>query len=167
MIELATAIIVEGKCLVGSGLEIIAADAIPWSRLCIDCSELPIGVLEDPDRACARPVQRQVIELATAIVVEGKCLVGSGLEIIAADAIPWSPLCIDCSELPIGVLEDPDRTCPWPVQRQVIELATAIVVEGEDAIGGIRQVIAADAIPWSPLCIDCSELPIGVLEDPH
>src|SRR5258708_30781552 len=107
MIELAAAIIVKGEDSVGSGLEIVAADAIAWRPLCIDGRELSIGVLEDPHRTCPRPVQCQVIELAAAIIVKGKCQVDSGLQVIAADAIAWRPLCIDGPELSIGVLEDP------------------------------------------------------------
>src|SRR5260370_1065555 len=107
-----------------------------------------------------------MIELAAAIIVEGESAVCGKREDLAAGAITRKPLCIDSPELPIGVLEDPYGARPWPVQCEMIELAAAIIVKGEDAIGGIRQVIAADAIAWSPLCIDSSELPIGVLEDP-
>src|SRR5258708_28240933 len=145
MIELAAAIIVKGEDAIGGLREVIAADAIAWRPLCIDSSEVPIGVLEDPNRALARPIQRKMIELAAAIVVKGEDAIGGIRQVIATDAIAWSTLCIDSSELPIGVLEDPDRTCPRPIQCRMIELATAIVVKGERLVDCRSEVIAADA----------------------
>src|SRR5258708_35814206 len=87
-----------------------------------------------------------MIELAAAIIVKGEDAIGGIRQVIATDAIAWSPLCIDSSELPIGVLEDPDRTFARPIQRQMIELAAAIVVKGEHALGCRSQVIATDAL---------------------
>src|SRR5258708_40060845 len=86
-----------------------------------------------------------MIELAAAIIVKGEDAIGGIRQVIATDAIAWSPLCIDSSELPIGVLEDPDRAFARPIQCQMIELAAAIVVKGEDAVDGRCEVIAADA----------------------
>src|SRR5258708_30291505 len=100
-----------------------------------------------------------MIELAAAIIVKGEDAIGGIRQVIATDAIAWSPLCIDSSELPIGVLEDPDRAFARPIQRQMIELAAAIVVKGEDAIGGSPQAIAGEAHDRRPIGIASAQHP--------
>ena len=99
-------------------------------------------VLQNPDRSLARPVQHQVIEFATAVVVKGKGPVSCGFKVVPADTLRL----IDRYELPFMVLQNPDRTATRPVQHQVIKFATGVVIEGKGPVNLPFKIVSADTI---------------------
>src|SRR5205085_1116836 len=122
---------------------------------------------QDEDRPSARSIQNKMIELATAVIVEGEGSIGGTEEVIATDPVPGIALCIHWRKLPHIVLQDEDRPGARPVQNKMIELATTIIVEGEGLIGGRLEVIATDPAPRITLPVEGCELPRSVLQDPH
>src|ERR1700751_3810082 len=85
MIQFATSVVVESKDPVATVCEIIAAhSASTGSR---EFSELPCIILQKPNRSCAGTIKHQMIQFATAVVVESKGPVAIVCEIIAADAM--------------------------------------------------------------------------------
>src|SRR5258708_12253895 len=87
MIELADIVVVKGKPAVGRAPEVIAPDA----RSTVDGRERPAVVPKNPTIGPAGPVENQVIEIAAAVVVEGKPAVAIIREVIVSDD-PSSPV---------------------------------------------------------------------------
>src|SRR5205823_4557452 len=162
VIKLTTTNVVKGKSTIGGPLQIITANSVAPR---VDWCKLSAIVLQNPHNTRARAIEREVIKFATAIIVKGKGLISSGLEIIAANSVTRVPLLIDGCKLPGIVLEDEDGASSRPVEHEMIELATAITVKGKSAVGRSYQVIAADATARIALCIDRSELAPTVLEN--
>src|SRR5260370_29704634 len=106
MVELAAAVVVERKGPIGGGLQVVAPDSAARIPLCIDGSEGPPGVLQNLDRARARPIQHEMVELAAAVVVERKGPISRGPQVVAPDSPARSPLCVDWSEGPPRVLRN-------------------------------------------------------------
>src|SRR5438309_2143337 len=90
MIELAAAIVIEGKSAILGGLQVVATDAgvDPGVSVATDKNWLKIAVcvFQVPDRACTGSVKNHMIELAAAIVIEGKSAILGGLQVVATDA---------------------------------------------------------------------------------
>jgi hypothetical protein len=58
-----------------------------------------------------------------------------GPEVVSANSAPRIALRIDGAETAIGVLENPDGPGAGAVEGEVIELAAAVVIEGEGLVG--------------------------------
>ena len=53
----------------------------------------------------------------------------------------------------LKLVHDPDGAGAGSIQHKMIQLAAAIVVEGERPISGIHKVIAADPVTRRALCV--------------
>src|ERR1700751_3653449 len=92
MIQFATSVVVESKDPVATVCEIIAAhSASTGSR---QFGELPCIILQKPNGSCAGTIKHQMIQFASAVVVESKGPVAIVCEIIAADATARRPFTI-------------------------------------------------------------------------
>jgi hypothetical protein len=81
---------------------------------------------EDPEGAGAGPVEREVVELAAVVIVEGERAVADIDEVIAADAVAGIALGVDRGEGATGVAQDPEGAAARPVEREVVELAAVV-----------------------------------------
>jgi hypothetical protein len=78
-----------------------------------------------------------MIELARATVIKGETLVPDVGEVIAGNSLAGVTLMVDRCECLRAIavadlLQDPNGACTGPVAGQMIELARAIVVKGEN-----------------------------------
>ncbi len=83
--------------------------------------------------------------LTTAVVIESERAISRFGEIIARDAGAWAAHLVHRRKGAAVVPRNPDGAERWPVKDQVVEFPTAVVVEGESAIGRVGQIVAADA----------------------
>jgi F420-0:gamma-glutamyl ligase len=95
VVLLAATVIIEGEGAVRSGFEIIPSDTVPGITLLIDGGELSTLVSYDPDSASARPVEDDVVKLATAVVIESEGAIIGRFEVIPSDTVPGISLGID------------------------------------------------------------------------
>src|SRR4029077_7234605 len=131
MIQFSTAIVVESKGPVATVSEIIAAHSVTTRPR--QLGELPCSIpriLQKPNGSCAGTVQHQMIQFATAVVVESKDPVATVCEIIAAHSASTGSR--QFGELPCIILQKPNGSCAGTVQHQMIQFATAVVVESKD-----------------------------------
>src|SRR5215470_17289997 len=127
MIQFATAVVVECEDLVAIVCQIIAAHSV--STRARQFGELPCiisRILQKPNRSCAGTIEHQMIQFATAVVVESKDLVAIVCQIIAAHS--GSTRARQFGELPCIILYKPNGSCAGTVQHQMIQFASAVVV---------------------------------------
>src|SRR4029077_8430813 len=144
MIQFATAVVVESKGPVAIVSEIIAAHSATTRPRQV--GELPCSIpqiLQKPNGSCAGTIQHQMIQFATAVVVESKGSVATVCEIIAAHSVTTRPR--QLGELPCSILQKPNGSCAGTIQHQMIQFATAIVVESKGPVATVFEIIAADA----------------------
>src|SRR6266498_3512872 len=101
-----------------------------------------------------------MVQLAAAVVVEGEDPISWRAEVVAADP-PTHRILLSKNRREGSILEDPDDAGARPIQHQVIQLAAAVVVEGEDPIGRCTEVVATDTIARDTLSKDRPELRIN------
>src|SRR5947207_2424409 len=128
------AAVVVRESFVRRRLQVIAPDTISVFTLLVDGSEDAISVLENPYYPCPWPVEGEVIELATMLVVEGEDIVSLGFQVIPADSDSGITLPIHWSEGAICVLENPNRSCSRPEKGDMVELSTVVIIESEDSV---------------------------------
>src|SRR5215472_18402641 len=144
MIELARAIVVKGENLVPEVGEVITGDTLAGVALLVDRRErvravVAADLLQDPNGACAGPIADQVIELASTIVVKGENLIPDVGKVVVADPLAGVALMVDrCKRVRAvavaDLFQDPNGACAGPVAGQMIELACAIVIKGENSV---------------------------------
>src|ERR1043165_4677674 len=103
MIRFTGMIVVEGKTSIGSVLEIESADACATRTLLVDRAELPVVVFQNEACAGPRSIEDQMVQFPAFVVVEGKALIGSVLEIESANAGATGALLVDRTELPVVI----------------------------------------------------------------
>lgn len=151
MIKFASALVIEGKDNISSGFEIISTDA---AALCIDRREISTTIPKYPDGAKARSVENYMVLLTATVIIKGKGAVRSGTEIITTNAGPGITLLIDGGEIATLVADDPDSASARPVEDDVVQLATAVIIEGKGAIPEGFEVIPSNTVPGVSLGID-------------
>lgn len=151
MIKVPSSLVIKGKDNISSGFEIISTDAV---ALCIDRRELSTAIAKYPDGAEAGSVENYMVLLAAAVIIEGKGAVRSGFEIITTNADPGITLLIDGGEIVTLVADDPDSASARPVEDDVVQLATAVIIECKGAIPGGFEVIPGNTVPGVSLGID-------------
>src|SRR4029077_18824230 len=162
MIQFATAIVVESKGPVAIVSEIIAAHSVTTRPR--QLGELPCSIpqiLQKPNGSCTRTIQHQMIQFATAIVVESKGPVAIVSEIIAAHSVTTRPR--QLGELPCSIpqiLQKPNGSCTRTIQHQMIQFATAIVVESKGPVAIVSEIIAAHSVTTRPRQL--GELPCSI-----
>src|SRR5258708_828379 len=100
MIQLTGSVVVERKGTISSRLQVVPTDPAARIALLIDRAEVPTGVLQNPHRACARPVQHQMIQPAAAIVIKGKSSIGGRSQVVPTNPATPTTLFIDRDEDP-------------------------------------------------------------------
>src|SRR5215472_10540125 len=144
MIELARAIVVKGENLIPAVGKVVAGDSLAGVTLMVDGRErvravVAADLLQDPDGARAGSIADQVIELASTIVVKGENLVLRFGNVVVADPLAGVALMVDSSKRVRAVavtdlFKNPNGACTGPVAGQMIEPASAIVIEGENSV---------------------------------
>src|SRR6185312_4675399 len=107
--------------------------------------------------AGARPIEGNVIELSTAVIVEGKGAIGRRPQVVTADSGAGVALVVDWGEGARRVLPYADCTGARPIESDLIELSAAVIVEGKGAVGRRPQVITADSGAGVALVVDWGE----------
>ena len=181
MIELARAIVVKGENSVPEVGEVVAGNSLAGIALMVDGRErvravVAADLLQDPNGACAGPITDQVIELASTIVVKGENLVPDVGKVVGADPLAGVALMVDrCKRVRavavVELFQNPNGACAGPVARQMIELASAIVIKGENSVPKVGKVVAGD--PLSGLlmvdrceCV-CAVIGADLLQNPN
>jgi len=151
VIKLPSSLVIKGKDNISSGFKIISTDAIAF---CIDRRELSTAIAKYPDGAEARSVENYMVLLSATVIIEGKGAVRSGFEIITTNAVPGITLVIDGGEIATLVADDPDSASARPVEDDVVQLATAVIIECKGEIPGGFEVIPGNTVPRISLGID-------------
>jgi hypothetical protein len=138
-------IVVKREGAVAGVAEVVPANPSSRCPHRIDRRERAGVVPQNPHRPLSGPIEDEMILPADVAVVEGEDPIGGIRQVVAADAVSGSALLIDRRERPSVVPQDPDRALTRPIEHEMIESAAMGVVKGEDPIGGIRQVVVADA----------------------
>ena len=151
MIKFPSSLVIEGKDNISSGFEIISTDTV---ALCIDRRELSTAVAKYPDGAEARSVENHMVLLSATVIIEGKGAVRSGFEIITTNADPGITLLINGGEIIVTlVTDDPDGASARPVEDDVVQLSTAVIIECKGEIPGGFEVIPGNTVPGVSLGI--------------
>lgn len=157
--------VIESEGEIVAALEIVLADARAGIALVEDGQKVAAEVLDDEDGAGAGSVEDEVVLAARVAGVEAEGFVQRGFEVVAADAGARVALLVDGVEEAVAVLEDPECARVGAVERDVIVVSAAVVVEGERAIFGALEIVAADAAAWVALRIHWLEGAVSVPED--
>src|SRR5215213_11104216 len=100
-----------------------------------------------------------MVRFAAAIIVEGESTVSRVRKVVATNPITRRSFGVDGSKGSSIILEDPNGAEAWPVENEMVRFATAVIVEGERLVGGVRQVVAADPTARRSLGVNWRELP--------
>ena len=151
MIKVPSSPVIEGKDDISSGFEIVSPDAV-FSY--IDRREMTTAISKYPDDAGAGSVENYMVLLAATVIIEGKGAVRSGFKIITTNAEPRITLLIVGGEIVTLVADNPDSASARPVEDDVVQSATAAIIECKGAIPGGFEVIPGNAVPGVSLGID-------------
>src|SRR5262250_141136 len=99
-----------------------------------------------------------MIELGAAIVVKGKRTVGWRFQVTTADTQPRISLLVYGGKLAAHVLKNPNCSRSWPVQGQMVEFATPVVVESKSLIPRRLKIVATNTISRITLVVNWAEL---------
>jgi hypothetical protein len=121
--------IVKGEGGIFCGQEIVSSNPVSRITLLIYRGEASILIFEDPKGAGARSIYGDMIEFPTVVVVESECAIAGRCKIIPSDTMSGVPLTVNRREVAIFVFQDEDGTIPWPIQHNVVQLPTMVVVE--------------------------------------
>src|SRR6516164_1498165 len=146
VIELVSAIVVKGENLVPDVGKVVAGDPLAGVSLVVNrCKRVRAVVvadlLQDPNSACSGPVAGEMIELASAIVVKGESSVPDVGKVVAGDpsALVDGRERVQAASA-ADLLQYENGACTGPVADQVVELASAAVIKGENLVPPVAQV---------------------------
>ena len=99
-------------------------------------------------------------------VIKRERAIARGLEVVAPDTVAGVSLMIDWPERTPIVTEDPHGSRSGSVKREMIEVAGAIIIEGEGEVSWRLEVVAPDTGARVSLAIDWLERATAIPEDP-
>src|ERR1051325_3201334 len=145
MVQFPAFVVVEGKAVIGSVLQIQSPNCSATGPLLVDGTELPVVIFQNEACAAARAVENQMIQFPTVVIVEGKPAIGSVSKIKSADTRTAGALRIDGAKFSIVILENEAGTTSWPIENEVVQFSTVVVIERKPAIGVGLEVVTTDA----------------------